>query len=222
MAAENEKSALPTETERTPLYTLGRGVAAVITHVLFPVRYHGVEALDRDAPYILISNHLSLLDPFAVAQPCKKYEIRFLGKKEITKNKLLGSLVKKIHMIPVDRHHSDLSAMRQCLKALKEGKVLGIFPEGTRHHEYLMTPIESGTAMLALRSGAPLIPIYLDKKLRLFRRVNAYVGKPIETGAFLSQGFDSAQVEALTAHIRDTFFRLRENAGPGPAVSTSK
>lgn len=217
MAAEIEKTAQKAKPERTPLYTLGRGLATILMHTLFPVRYHGVEEMQKEAPYILVCNHLSLLDPFAVALLCKEHEIRFLGKKEVTKNKLLGAVVKKVHMIPVDRHHSDLGAMRQCLKTLREGRVLGIFPEGTRHHEDLMTPIESGTAMLALRSGAPLIPVYLDKKLRLFRRVNAYVGKPIETAAFSAQGFDSTQVEALTLQIRDTFWKMREEAGQSKA-----
>lgn len=212
MAAETEKSPLPAQRERTPLYTVARCLASFLTHTLFPVRYHHTDVLSMDAPYILISNHLSLLDPFAVALPCKKYEIRFLGKKELTKNKLLGYLVVKIHMIPVERHHSDLAAMRECLKVLKAGKVLGIFPEGSRHHEDLMTPIESGTAMLALRANVPLIPVYLDRKLKLFRRVNAFVGDPIDLSAYREQGIDSAQVEAASQKIRETFFTMREHA----------
>ncbi len=63
-----------------------------------------------------------------------------------------------LHMIPVDRHHSDMEAMRACLRVTKAGGVLGIFPEGTRHKEGIMEHIESGVALIALRSGVPLIP----------------------------------------------------------------
>lgn len=209
MAVEIEQRIVPAAEEHTPLYTFGRKLAGLLVKCLFPVKYHQPERLDMDAPYILMANHQSLLDPFALAYPCKKYEIRFLGKKEITKNKVLGSLVTKIHMIPVDRHHTDLSAMRSCSKVLKEGKVLGIFPEGTRHHEDLMSSIETGTAVLALRSGVPLIPVYFDQKLKLFRRINVYVGNPMDVTDLRKQGFDAEQVEKLTARIKDTFLSMR-------------
>ena len=92
--------------ERTALYTIARGLAWLILRLFFPVRYHHLEPFDMDAPYIVMSNHKSLLDPFALAYPCKKYEIRFMGKKELSKGKLASWIMEKMHMIPVNRHHT--------------------------------------------------------------------------------------------------------------------
>ena len=201
---------LPVEKkERTPVYTFARGVAAVMVRTLFPVKYHGLEHFDIKAPYILISNHQSLLDPLVVAYPCKDYEVRFLGKKEICKTKLVAWFADKLHMIQVDRHNTDLNAMRQCVKALRNNQVLGIFPEGTRHHDDLMSTIETGTAVLALRANVPLLPMYMDKKLKLFRRTNVYVGSPMDISDLCAQGMDAQVVEALTGRIRDTYLAMR-------------
>ena len=196
--------------ERTFLYTVARALAAVITHCFFPVRYHHTEAFKLDAPYILISNHRSLLDPFVIAYPCKKYEIRFVGKKELTKKKWVARLLNGIHMIPVDRHHTDLTAMRQCVKALREGRVLGIFPEGTRHLPDLMSEVESGTAVLALRANVPLLPVFISQKLRLFRRTDVYVGDPMDISDLCALGLDSQVAAQLCERIRETFLEMRK------------
>ena len=215
MAEQSNTALIAASAEKTPLYTMGRGKAWLITHVFFPVRYHHAERMEMDAPYILISNHESLLDPFIVAGCCKKYEIRFLGKKELTKNKVLSFLVSKVHMIPVDRHNNDISAMRKCAKVLREGRVLGIFPEGTRHHDDLMSTIESGTAVLALRSKVPLLPVYLSRKPRLFSPIDAYVGSPLDIQDLCSEGFDSVHVQTLTDRIKQCFYALRDETKNG-------
>ena len=201
--------------ERTALYTIARGLAWLILRLFFPVRYHHLEPFDMDAPYIVMSNHKSLLDPFALAYPCKKYEIRFVGKKELSKGKLASWIMEKMHMIPVNRHHTDLAAMRKCTKALKEGRVLGIFPEGTRHQPELMAEVETGVAVLALRAGVPLLPVYIDGKLKLFHTTDVYVGDPMDISDLSNQGYDAEVVHALTERIRQTFLTMREDVRQG-------
>jgi len=199
--------------ERTPVYSICRGVAAFLFHCLFPVRFHDEERLgNAKAPYIVMANHQSWIDPVILAVPCKDYEIRFVGKKELTKNKIMAWLVKQLHMITVDRHNSDLQAMRLCTKTLREGQVLGIFPEGTRHLPDLMSEVETGTAVLALRAKVPLIPVYISGKLKLFKTTHVYVGEPMDISDLSSQGFDTEIVQALTGRIRDTFLSMREES----------
>lgn len=211
MSTRDQQPIVPAvQTERTPMYTVARGLAWFILRALFPVRYHHLEAYAMDAPFIIMSNHKSLLDPFVLAYPCKKYEIRFMGKKELSKGRLAGWIMKKMHMIPVDRHHTDLSAMRQSTKALKEGHVLGIFPEGTRHQPALMNEVETGVAVLALRAGVPLLPVYIDGKLRLFHTTDVYVGNPMDISDLSSEGYDAQVVSALTQRIRQTFLAMRD------------
>lgn len=206
---EDETQVLPSKRERTPIYTVGRVLAAVLFHTIFPVRYHHTEQLSLKAPYILVANHKSWIDPVILAAACKDYEIRFVGKKELTRNKLLAWLVGKLHMITVDRHNTDMQAMRLSMRALREGKVLGIFPEGTRHLPDLMSEVETGTAVLALRANVPLLPVYISSKLRFLRRLHVYVGTPMDISDLSAQGCDAQVVAQLTERIRDTFLTMR-------------
>ena len=209
-----EKTPVSPEKERTFVYTLARIVAFIGNHTIFPVRYHGRENFELKAPYIALSNHNSAVDPLILAYPCKKYEFRFVGKKELTQNKFTAWLLNKgLHMITVDRHNSDLAAMRLCMKTLRDGYVLGIFPEGTRHHEDLMSEVETGAAVLALRAKAPILPVYIESKPRLFRVNHVYIGKPMDISDLAAQGFNTDVVEALCGRIRNTFLQMREEAG---------
>lgn len=211
MSTEVKQTIAP-EKERTFIYTVARALAAVMFNFLFPLRYHNKERYQLDAPYIAMSNHQTWMDPLILAKPCKRYEIRFVGKKELVKNGFAKKVLDGLHMINVGRHDTDLAAMRQCSRALKDGYVLGIFPEGTRHLPDLMSEVETGTAVLALRSNVPLLPVYIHGKPKLFRLRHVYIGQPINISDLREQGFDVQVVEQVTARIRDTFLRMREEA----------
>lgn len=210
---KKEKKPVSPEKERTFVYTLARIVAAIVNHIIFPVWYHNKQNFDLRGPYIAMSNHNSALDPLILAYPCKKYEFRFVGKKELVKNKFISKLLNNgLHMITVDRHNSDLAAMRQCVKVLRDGYVLGIFPEGTRHHEDLMSEVETGAAVLALRAKVPILPVYISSKPKLFRFNHVYIGKPMDISDLTAQGFNTDVVETLCGRIRDTFLQMREDS----------
>ncbi|MCR4887370.1 MAG: 1-acyl-sn-glycerol-3-phosphate acyltransferase [Clostridiales bacterium] len=213
--AENkktEKKPVSPEKERTFFYTAARFLAAVLFDVLFPLRYHNTERYQLDAPFIAMSNHQTWLDPLILAKPCKKYELRFVGKKELVKNRFAKWVLGKMHMITVDRHNTDMAAMRQISRVLKDGYVLGIFPEGTRHLPDLMSEIESGTAFMALRANVPLLPVFIDGKPRFLRLRHVYVGEPIDISDLREQGYDAAVVEQVNERIRSTFLAMRAQA----------
>ncbi len=205
-----EKQPVAPEKERTFIYTLARVVAWIGTHTIFPVKYDHKENFDLQGPYIAMSNHQSACDPLILAYPCKKYEFRFVGKKELNKNKFIAKLLAGLHMITVDRHNSDMAAMRLCVKTLRDGYVLAIFPEGTRHHKDLMEEVETGAAVLALRAKVPILPVYIESKPRFLRFNHVVVGKPMDISDLTAQGFNTEVVESLCQRIRDTFFDLRK------------
>ncbi|MBE5801301.1 MAG: (d)CMP kinase [Clostridiales bacterium] len=192
----------------TPLYGGGIRVVAPLMRFLFPVTYHNLENAQIDAPYIMISNHNSMLDPVVLAMACLRYQIHFLGKKELNKNPILRCLFNMLSMIPVDRHNMDMAAVRACMKVLKEGDVLGIFPEGTRHKQGVMQELESGIALIALRSKAPLVPVYLTDKPRLFRRIHAYCGLPISTSPLAAKGVNKDTCDELLQRITACYQEL--------------
>ena len=194
-------------------YRFARGVAWLLCHIFMPVTYHGLENAQEDAPYILISNHNSMVDPILIAWGCFRYQIHFLGKKELESNPILHWFFNKLDMIPVDRHNMDMHAVRACLKTLKEGRVLGIFPEGTRHKKGVTEDLESGIAMIALRSKAPLVPAYMSAKPRLFRRIHLYYGAPIQTAALAEKGINKETCDELLENIRQCYRDMAQKYG---------
>ena len=168
-----------------------RGVFHVLFRTLFPVKYHHLERVQLDAPYILLGNHSHMFDPMLIGLPVYRYHVRFMGKKELTKNPILKWITQKILMIPVDRHNMDMNAIRQSLKTLKEGHVLGIFPEGTRYKDGVMQDMEGGVALLALRSGCRLLPAYIASKPRFLRTTHVYFGDPVSVRDIKGVGKES-------------------------------
>lgn len=192
----------------TPMYKVARAVAAFLFSTLTPVTYHHMERAQLDAPYILLGNHNCMLDPLVVGWKCYRYHIRFLGKKELVKIPPLRWLFGKLLMIDVDRHNMDMAAMRACLKTLREGHVLGIFPEGTRHREGVMENVESGVAMIALRSGTKLLPAYIAGKPRLFRRLHVYYGQPFDVRDIAARGINKEACDETLERIRVIYREL--------------
>ena len=194
-------------TESVWIYRVLRVLAAFLFHTFIPVRYHHIERAQLDAPFIVIGNHLSLLDPVIVAAAVKRYEIAFMAKKELSGNGLFKRFLLCIHTIFVSRHNSDMEAMRTSMRALRSGEVLGIFPEGTRYHKGLMEEQEAGAAMIALRSGVPMIPMYISRKLALFRPVDCVVGEPIPMDDLREKGINKETcrelMERITLKYRD-------------------
>ena len=113
-------------------------------------------------------------------------------------------------MIPVTRGATDMGAMRACMQVLKNGQVLGIFPEGTRHQPELMQTVESGTAMIALRTGVPIIPVYISGRIRPFHKVRLRVGEPMQIDDIKAQGLSNDTIQQLCERIRQTFYALRD------------
>ncbi len=210
MSEATKKPEAPKKTKKSLLYTVAKPVVALLLKTILPVKYHNQERLALDPPYILIANHTSMLDPVVMAIGVKKHQIIFIGKKELCRNKLIAWFFRSLRMIPVDRHNSDMEAMRACMRVTKEGGILGIFPEGTRHHQGLMTEMESGIGLIALRSRVPLVPVYITGKLRFFRRLHVYVGEAIPTEDLRAQGINKETCEMLMQRITDTYAGLHE------------
>ena len=193
-----------TQPKREPLtffYRVAMALSRIVFTLLVPVRYHGLENLSLDAPYILIGNHQAMIDPFVIGWKLRRYQIRFLGKKEILKNPLMRAIYQNMLVIPVDRHNMDMQAVRACLKTLREGHVLGIFPEGTRYKKTMMQEMESGIAMIALRGNAPILPAYITPKPGFFRRVDCYYGKPFTVNELANGQVNREAVDAVMAEI---------------------
>lgn len=144
-----------------------------------PKIYGNKKALAPKGKAIIICNHLNMLDPVMIALVSPRI-IHFMAKKELFKSKLLKLFFKSAFVFPVDRGTADLKSLKQALALLDKGKVFGIFPEGRRMVADRMDEFELGTAFIAMRSGAPVIPVYLkNDSFDSGKRVKMIVGDPM-------------------------------------------
>ena len=188
-------------------------VLAQILRLLYRIEVKGLENLPRNG-VLLCPNHASDLDPvlIGICLPIN-YRLHFMAKEELFQNRLFGRILRALGAFPVNREGADIQAVKTAMKVIHEGENLLIFPEGTRHLPDLMSEVETGTAVLALRANVPLLPVYINGKLRLFHRTHVYVGQPMDISDLSAQGFDSQAVQQLTLRIRDTFLQMRADAG---------
>jgi 1-acyl-sn-glycerol-3-phosphate acyltransferase len=136
------------------------GVVRRIAGPALPLRVTGTEHVPLDGPLIVVSNHLSNADPpiLIVAFPRPLF---FMGKAELFRNPILAWVVRKFGGFPVERGSADRAALRHALKVLDQEIALGIFPEGGRSKTGAMRPGLPGVGLLALQSGAPILPVAL-------------------------------------------------------------
>ena len=192
-------------------YKVARVLAGILMKVVFPVKFYGLDKLDAmEPPYMLICNHQSWLDPVCLLHMVKKYDVRFLAKKELLENKLIGGILNSMQVIGVDRHNSDMVAMRRCMQVLREGHILGVFPEGTRHKQGVMEELEGGAAMIALRSNAKVLPVWIKEKIRPFRLNHCYVGDVISLEDLREQGINKETCEKVLARFTQVYREMQK------------
>ncbi|HZP26193.1 MAG TPA: lysophospholipid acyltransferase family protein [Dehalococcoidia bacterium] len=135
--------------------------AALLVGINLKLQIEGLENIPRKGPLIMASNHVSVADPpiLCVKTPRR---IAWMAKKELFDIPVVGLCYRFYGCVPVRRGAADLTALRQSEQALRKGLVLGMFPEGTRSRQPGMKTAEPGTALIALRTGVPVLPVALS------------------------------------------------------------
>lgn len=186
------------------LYSFLRAIFQVLFS-LFGLKSEGLHNIAEKGPLILAANHVSYWDAIVVAAAVKR-PIHFMGKAELFDYPLLGYFIKKLNAFPVRRGIADRNAIKKALLVLEEGKILGIFPEGMRNLKGEDLKAQAGVAMIALKSGAPVVPVACIGTNRIlplgwFRPLVVRVGDPIGLEEYQGQKVNSAAMEKLSSEI---------------------
>ncbi len=186
------------------MYRLLKFLARVILLVFRRWEILGKENLPGSGGLIIVSNHVSYWDP-VVAICAFDRKVHFMAKSELFDIPLVGYAVRVSGAFPVRRDKSDRKAIRTALALLKQGQVVGVFPEGTRSHSGDLLKPHLGAAMLAIKAGVPMLPVALSGTRGLFGKITVYVGEPIHrsggekaTKADLEQASDQAMDQIMT------------------------
>jgi len=152
--------------------------------LFFRTRLIGIENIPVDGPLIFAANHSSYADPPLIGSSVKR-PVYFIAKKELFDVPLLNWLIEKMHAFPVDRGTADISALKNAIKILTAGNALLIFPEGTRYKKGKKIKLKNGAAMLAVATGAYVVPVAILNSDRLFKmpRLILKFGVPVKFGA---------------------------------------
>ena len=174
-----------------------------------PIKVVGIKNIPKGKA-ILLCNHHSNSDVATLGTAIFRKQY-FLAKKELFKNKLFGAIIKHLGAIPIDRQNVDLNAIKICINLLKKGKLLTIFPEGTRNTTSdALLEIKNGAGMIALKSGAPIIPMWLEKKPKAFTRNKLTIGKPISVEEYQGRKLGSGVLDELGEKITTSMLKLKE------------
>lgn len=191
------------------LYQILRLLGKPAIYLLFFPKIIGKKNTRIKGKAIIISNHISMWDPLFIAVVFRR-QIFWMGKIELFKNKLARAFFYAVKAFPVRRGEGDLAAIRHAFKILRADKLFGIFPEGTRiktaddaYH------FEPGTAMIALKNDAPIVPVYIKGKYKPYRRMKMIVGEPICLADYVGNKADQSTVETATRFLENKLKDLR-------------
>lgn len=150
------------------LYTVARWFAVPLFCGVYGMRLRGGHNLPRYGPVIVIMNHKANIDPVVAGAICDR-PLRFMAKKELFANRWLSRLITHLGAFPIDRGAGDREALRTSLDMLKDGQLLLMFPEGHRQRDNAVHEFMPGVALIALRSGVPVVPLAVDGTQRMVR-----------------------------------------------------
>ena len=189
---------------------MGKIITGFIFRIWFHIEFHGQENQPQNRGYILCCNHRSALDPVLIAQKIKK-PIRYMAKMELFQNPFIGFIIRHLGAFPVARGKGDTSAIDTAVETVKSGRVLGLFPEGTRSHDDQLLRFKSGAAVIASQSGGDLLPVAIWYEGKKFRsRVVIRYGKPIANSQILIEENSTKQIKVVVALLRDEVEKLLE------------
>lgn len=228
------------------LYTACRWLAVPLFGGLYRCRAEGTGHLPAEGPALVVANHKSNVDPVVIGMVFDR-PLRYVAKKELFANPWFARLITTLGAFPIDRGAGDRAALVRALEVLDRGEVLLMFPEGHRQRDDQVHDFLPGVGMVALRSGAPVVPLAHDGTQHLLRdgrpglpALRVEVGPPLDLsdiGGRNSRAYQEA-ARRMQAAVAQLYARARarrlatagrrpearrstgaEPPGPGPAAN---
>ena len=181
-------------------YTGGKKFVTAVLKPFFRLTVLGTENIPAEQGFILACNHLSDLDPVLLGIAFPR-TIRYMAKEELFHIPVLGPVVRKLGAFPVARGKGDVSALQNAAEIIRQGGILGIFPEGGRSKDGKFHKVKSGTAVIAGQTGADILPaaILYGRRRFLRRAVTVKFGAVLQSSELNVNGRSKAELKAANA-----------------------
>ncbi|MCG9133111.1 1-acyl-sn-glycerol-3-phosphate acyltransferase [Candidatus Poribacteria bacterium] len=200
-------------------YRWGHRLTNIFCKTMGRLEVQGIRHIPREGGVLLVSNHVSFLDPVIVGSAANR-EIHFMARSTAFDIPGLGKLISLYNAYPVNRGAPDLGALRKTIGLLKAGNVVLMFPEGTRSVDGTLGKARDGACFIADRAGVPTIPVFhsgaeqmLPRSSSRLRRTKLSVsfGEPVEliTGEFETK---RERYQQMGNQIMEAIADLRDGA----------
>lgn len=194
-------------------YEVMRVFTLLLLMVFFRFRWRGAKNLPRTGPVLIVANHQSYIDPPLVGCALGQRQFDYLARAGLFQSKWLGPLITALHSVPVKENGGDPASIKEIIRRLEQGRIVLIFPEGTRTMNGDIGEFKRGVALILRKSACPVLPVGIagayeawprGGRPKLFRKVALQVGNPIPHDELLADG-----VGAALLRLRDEVGALR-------------
>lgn len=195
-------------------YKIFRGLCRFWYGTILGTRVIGAENIPASGAFILAANHVSNWDPPFLGTFIDR-EVCYMGKEELFKNPVMAWICRHLHVFPVKRGAADKTAIKTAVKVLRDGKCLGIFPEGTRSKTGKLGKAEAGVSLIAAMTKAVIIPAAIVDTEKIFSREKflpqpaVVYGTPIK---FSGSSKDREAMENFAQEIMNEIAKLKASA----------
>jgi 1-acyl-sn-glycerol-3-phosphate acyltransferase len=157
-------------------YRLSRRTIWAFAVLVYRARWSGRENIPHEGGVLIVANHQSHFDPPLIGGGCRR-RINFLARATLFNVPVLGALIRSYDAIPIERDGLGLGGLKESLRRLKRGEMVLIFPEGTRTGDGNIAPLRPGFTMLAVRSGAHILPVGIEGAYAVWPRQQKFPGR---------------------------------------------
>lgn len=194
------------------LFRFGRGLLGICMWLWHKIEFEGVKNIPDRGGYIICANHRTDMDPVYLAWKIKK-QLYFMAKAELFRIPVLGFLVRKLEAFPVERGKGDTGAIDYAINIVQSGRILAMFPEGTRSKDGKLLKGKSGISVIASKSGGDVLPVGIKftEPVRFRSKIVVRYGKIIPNSELHIEDNKPSDIKAATARIMSEISALLED-----------